>query len=100
MKSKKRMILIIVLVVAICIAAWFSYSLAVRSKDQHEKNAIKEAVERSAVQCCSIEGTYPQDLDYLKEHYGLLIDEKQYIVIYEVIGSNIKPEITVLEKGN
>ena len=39
-----------------------------------------------------------EHLDYLKEHYGLTYDETRYIVNYEVMGSNLMPDVTVLEK--
>ena len=37
-------------------------------------------------------------LDYLREHYGIRIDENRYIVFYEVFAENLMPEITVLLK--
>ena len=38
------------------------------------------------------------DLAYLQEHYGIQVDEKNYYVFYEVFGSNMMPDITVLER--
>lgn len=42
------------------------------------------------------EGTYPPDLDYLKERYGLQIDEDEYIVRYSAVAQNLMPDIYVL----
>ena len=53
---------------------------------------------RSAVQCYAVEGYYPQDLDYLTDHYGLQINHDRYIVVYEAFASNLPPEVTVLQK--
>ena len=36
-------------------------------------------------------------IDYLKENYGIQIDEERYTVFYEVQGSNLMPNITVME---
>ena len=37
-------------------------------------------------------------LEYLKEHYGLTYNEDSYIVNYEALGSNLMPDVTVMEK--
>jgi hypothetical protein len=50
------------------------------------------------VACYAAEGVYPPDLDYLKEHYGLQINEERYTVFYEIFAENLMPAITVLEK--
>ena len=60
---------------------------------------VEESVRRAAVTCYAMEGIYPPDLDYLQWHYGLQVDEKHYDVFYEVFGSNIMPDITVVEKS-
>jgi len=58
---------------------------------------LEEAVRRSAVACFAAEGIYPPTLDYLEAHYGLQVDEERYVVIYEALGSNLMPDITVLD---
>lgn len=99
MERKRRIVTLIAMIAVIAGAALFAYSKAVDSTGRHEKAAIKDAVISSAVQCCSIEGNYPQDLEYLKVNYGLQIDGDKYIVVYEAVGSNVMPQVTVLEKG-
>ena len=59
---------------------------------------LEEALRRASAACYAAEGIYPPDLDYLEKHYGVIIDEERYIVHYEVQGSNLMPDITVLEK--
>lgn len=63
------------------------------------KEQLEAAIRRSAVACYASEGIYPPTLEYLKEHYGIQIDEEKYIVVYEVFAENLMPDITVLEKG-
>ena len=46
-----------------------------------------------------MEGAYPESLEYLKENYGLIYDEDLFFVDYKVEGSNILPDITIIEKG-
>lgn len=62
------------------------------------KKQLEQALKRSAVACYASEGIYPPDLEYMKEHYGIQVDEDRYTVVYEVFAENLMPEITVLEK--
>ena len=38
-------------------------------------------------------------LDYLKEHYGLILNEDLYFISYEYEGENLMPNIYVYRKG-
>ncbi len=57
---------------------------------------LKDTVLRAAVQCYAVEGSYPESLDYLEQHYGLQINHDRYIVTYEAFASNLLPQVTVL----
>lgn len=59
---------------------------------------LEIAIRRGCVACYAAEGYYPTTLDYLQEHYGIQVDEKRYTVFYEAFGSNLMPNITVLER--
>jgi len=59
---------------------------------------LEESIRRAAVTCYAVEGIYPPDLAYLQEHYGIQVNEDHYYVFYEVFGSNMMPDITVLER--
>lgn len=61
-------------------------------------DTLEDTIEQYAIACYATEGSYPPDLSYLEVHYGLILDEEQYIYEYEVFGSNILPIITVLER--
>ena len=70
---------------------------SVASGDAREEALrLRETVLQDAVQCYALEGFYPEDLNYLEEHYGLSYDSKKYVVSYEVIGSNLMPDVTVI----
>lgn len=58
----------------------------------------EDALRKAVVSCYALEGRYPPDVAYLQEQYGLQLNEKKYIVQYEVFAENIMPEITVLER--
>lgn len=66
--------------------------------DKLELDIIKQTVEKYAIQCYATEGSYPPDLDYLSEHYGLILDRDKYIYEYVVVGENIKPIVQILVK--
>lgn len=67
---------------------------------QEKLTAVQNAVKRAAVSCYAIEGVYPPDIAYMKEHYGLAVDETKYTLIYLVYASNMMPEIEVLPLGD
>lgn len=61
--------------------------------------AVREAVLRGAVECYTLEGAYPESLEYLEKHYGLTVNKKEYIVTYEVFADNQLPTVQVLVRG-
>ena len=61
---------------------------------------LEEQVRRAAVSCYASEGRYPQELAYLVEHYGLMVDETRYNVMYDAFASNIMPDIAVSVRGD
>lgn len=63
-----------------------------------KRNMAEETLRRAVVSCYALEGRYPPDIDYLRQHYGVQIRETDYIVHYEIFAENIMPEITVLER--
>jgi len=65
---------------------------------EKQEESLQTAIERSVVQCYAVEGTYPPSLSYLEKHYGLTYDHDLFFVDYQVYGSNIFPDITILRK--
>lgn len=70
------------------------------STRKRQKESLENAIFRSMTYCYTVEGAYPESLDYLKDNYGLSYDEDTFFVDYRVIGSNILPDITIIEKGD
>ncbi len=69
-----------------------------KAYDQNELERIENTIRKSVITCYSIEGFYPSNLDYLEENYGLVIDSKNVNVFYQVVGSNLFPDIMVTRK--
>ena len=70
-----------------------------KDTDKKQKESLENALIRNITYCYAVEGSYPESLDYLKEHYGLIYDENRFFVDYQVIGANILPDVTIIEKG-
>lgn len=85
----------------IAAAALLCFATALHSLDsgraEEDQRQLEETLRRGCVACYATEGIYPPDLEYLKEHYGLQVDEERYTVHYSAIAENLMPDITVLE---
>ncbi|MDO5062522.1 MAG: hypothetical protein Q4D77_05045 [Peptostreptococcaceae bacterium] len=77
------------------------YGLSFLSQRSTIDNAIalEKNIKKAAAACYAVEGAYPQSIDYLTTHYGLILDEKKYVVHYEGVGGNLMPSIAVVPKG-
>lgn len=67
-------------------------------QSEEGRQQLENSLRRASVACYAAEGIYPPNLDYLTAHYGLQIDMDRYTVYYTIFGSNLMPDITVLEK--
>ena len=63
---------------------------------RQEAEGLESSILRSAVHCYALEGFYPDSLGYLEDHYGLTYDRDKYVVSYEIIGSNLMPDVSVI----
>ena len=64
-----------------------------------ETDIVREAVKNAALTCYAVEGAYPDNVEYLREHYRLAYDEDRYLITYEAFASNMIPDIWVTEQG-
>lgn len=102
-RTKKRgglpgwLLLPLALVLALVLFAGAMDSLTV-GRSLEDRRQLEQALRRSCVACYAAEGSYPTDLEYLKERYGIQVDEERYTVIYSPVAPNLMPDITVLER--
>ena len=66
---------------------------------REEAEGLRSSILRGAVHCYALEGFYPDSLAYLEDHYGLEYDKDKYLISYEIIGSNLMPDVTVITRG-
>lgn len=64
---------------------------------QAQLDRIEAAAKRAALQCYALEGAYPEDIQYLHDHYGLAHD-KNVMLYYTFIGRNLPPQIAAVVK--
>lgn len=60
--------------------------------------AVRKSVENGITLCYSIEGAYPENLDYLTENYGLNYDSERYLIHYDCFAANVRPSVTIVER--
>lgn len=99
-KEKKNISHIIPLVLLVTILICFVI-FADKMSDSNQKRGkdiLENALTRSITQCYALEGMYPSSLDYLIDNYGLTYDADRYYIDYRFIGSNLRPDITIIEK--
>ena len=58
-------------------------------------DAVKTAIMEKALQCYVIEGSYPSDIEYLEENYGLIVNHKDFRIMYTPVAENLPPQIKV-----
>lgn len=80
---------------------WFFLQGITRLSDgtvHRQKEALEQALNHCISYCYSVEGTYPESLEYLKEHYGLTYNEELFFVDYRMTGANLMPDVTIIER--
>lgn len=82
--------IVIIIAIALNATGHFAADNPVISVDSE-----RQRIEKFAVQCYASEGSYPPNLAYLEQHYGLILRREQYAYFYDVFASNIMPTIQV-----
>lgn len=84
---------VFVLTIVVALTAMSQMS---RRVDVEQVARLQEVLRRAAISCYAVEGRYPQSLDYLVSHYGVVIDESKFIVNFDVVSRNAMPIIEVI----
>ena len=90
--------LLIVCVLVAAVVWFFTSSVSNLNEEQllEDKQQLEQALVRACVACYAVEGAYPPSLEHLQRYYGVQINTDVFTVKYEVIASNLMPDITVL----
>jgi hypothetical protein len=85
----------ILLTIAVTAMVIFGLSQTEESSKSEGLRILDEGIRRAVISCYAMEGYYPESLAYIENNYGVTINRERYIVHYQVIASNIMPDITV-----
>ena len=66
---------------------------------RRQKDSLTQALNRDITYCYATTGQYPESLEAIKKDYGLIYDDSLFFVDYRTQGSNIYPEVTIIERG-
>ena len=66
---------------------------------RRQKESLTQALNRDITYCYATTGHYPESLENIKKDYGLIYDDFLFFVDYRTQGSNIYPEVTIIERG-
>lgn len=66
--------------------------------DAEQEKSLREAVQRGITHCYAVEGRYPESLEYLQKEYGIQYDSEKYFIDYQVLGSNLMPDVTIIRR--
>lgn len=102
MKNKiYRYITSVLAILIFCaVIVWFAAAVdsAGSATRTGQLDAVRQSVESGITLCYSIEGAYPESLEYLTENYGLNYDSDRYIIHYDCFAANIRPSVTIVER--
>lgn len=88
---------LIICVVLVCLL-WVGVNQISASSSSESLKFAEKAVKRALIQCYAIEGRYPDSIDYLAEHYGLILNEN-YFYHYAAFAANLMPQVAVYQGG-
>ena len=98
MSINKKDIAAILIFIALILAFVLLINNITNKNSGRELQIVRDAVKSAALTCYAVEGMYPDDLQYLRDHYNLSYNEERYHVFYEPIASNLMPSIKVAER--
>lgn len=82
----------------IIILFYMCFSSVSENTAKRHKEHLENAINRNIVHYYATEGHYPDNLAILTERYGLTYDSEHFFVDYRMQGSNIFPDVTIIEK--
>ena len=86
---------------ALAAAVFCLYKAAGRMGSNQEAESLKQldtSIRKAMMTCYATEGVYPPTIQYLKDNYGVQVDETRFVVFYEVFWENMMPDIMVMER--
>ena len=100
MRINKKDVASVLIFIALILAFVLLVNNITNKNSGRELQIVRDAVKNAALTCYAVEGMYPDDISYLRQHYNLSYNEDLYVVYYRPLASNLMPSIKVVERGN
>ena len=97
-QRRRRLVAIAVVVCAALIVLVVALSAIFSNAKDQGAASIRTTILDSAMQCAAIEGSFPTNLAYLEDNYDLRVNHDDYVIIYEVLASNVVPSVVVMPR--
>lgn len=78
---------------------WIGLSNINKSTENLDIDRVKNSLDTALITCYSVEGRYPESVQYLRKNYGFTYDKNSYFITYDWQGDNVYPNIYVYRKG-
>ncbi len=85
-------------IVALLLLSIYALDHIGQANESEQAKILEQALQRSVTACYALEGAYPPNITYLRENYGLTYNEDEYFIDYQYIGSNLRPDVTIIKK--
>lgn len=93
----RKEIAIVLLMVLLLAGVYTLVSRLSNTQSSAQTQFVQDAVRNAALTCYAVEGAYPEDVEYLRQNYGLAYDRDRYMVSYDAAMGNMVPVIYVTE---
>ena len=100
LRNHKFILVCVILAVIICAGVLYAVFQTTAEDITEREDAIKQTIEERARQCHVIENAYPESLAYLEENYGLAVNKKDYLIVYQLYAENQPPMVKVIYQGD
>lgn len=97
-RLRRRRIAVFLAVALVAVAAVFGYSRMRASMREQAAMSLRQSIMDAAMQCCAVEGSFPMQLSYLEENYGLTINHNDYVITYQAYANNVAPSVVVMPR--
>ena len=98
MANRKEIAIILLMILLLC-GVWLLVGRVDTAQSGAQTQFVYDAVRNAALTCYAVEGAYPENVEYLRENYGLAYDQSRYMVSYDAFAVNQVPTIFVTEVG-
>lgn len=75
-----------------------SINVLTNSNNARQKTYLDQALRNDIAYCYATTGVYPDNITTIENKYGLTYDKNKFYIDYKIIGKNIYPKITIIER--